>query len=413
MDRGHLELLITRKEIMRHAEKAPANIDTQCIHAGSEPDSAFGSAIPPIYQTSTFVFRTPEEGAARFAGEESGYIYTRMGNPTTASLEESVAALEEGEVALATASGMAAISTVFFSLLSTGDHVVCTASVYGPSRVILERDFSRFGIRSTMVDTSDPDLLRAAVTAETKLVFVETPSNPTLAITDLSVAAGIAHDAGALLVVDNTFMSPVLQKPFRFDADIVLHSVTKFLNGHSDVVGGVVVFRDEDLMREVRKGLHYLGGTMDPHQAWLVRRGIRTLAMRVRKAQENAGALAALLVDHSAVASVRYPGLPGHPQADLIARQMGGPGSLISFDLHGGLDAGRRLLGRVTLPALAVSLGGVESLIQHPASMTHAAVKPSDREAAGITDGLVRLAVGCEDTDDLVDDLRQALDSLG
>jgi methionine-gamma-lyase len=302
---------------------------------------------------------------------------------------------------------------VFFSLLSAGDHVVCTASVYGPSRVILERDFSRFGVASSMVDTSEMDLLRAAVTENTKIVFVETPSNPTLAITNLEMAAEVAHEAGALLVVDNTFMSPVLQKPFRFGADIVLHSVTKFLNGHSDVVGGVMVFRDHELMREVRKGLHYLGGTMDPHQAWLVRRGIRTLAMRVRKAQENAGSLAELLADHAAVKSVRYPGLPGHPQADLISRQMDGPGSLISFDLHGGLEAGRALLGRVRLPALAVSLGGVESLIQHPASMTHAAVKRSDREEAGITDGLVRLAVGCEDEDDLKADLKQALDSLG
>lgn len=405
--------VITRKETMKSDHKSSTNIDTQCIHAGSEPDSVFGSAIPPIFQTSTFVFRTPEQGAARFAGEETGYIYTRMGNPTTTALEECVATLEEGEVALATASGMAAISTVFFSLLSSGDHVVCTASVYGPSRVILERDFSRFEIKSTMVDTSDPGRLKSAMTAETKIVFVETPSNPTLAITDLAMAAEVAHEAGALLVVDNTFMSPVLQKPFRFGADIVLHSVTKFLNGHSDVVGGIMVFQDETLMKEVRKGLHYLGGTMDPHQAWLVHRGIRTLAMRVRKAQENAGALARLLAEHPAVSGVRYPGLPGHPQADLIALQMDGPGSLISFDLHGGLDAGRELLGRVKLPALAVSLGGVESLIQHPASMTHAAVKRSDREAAGITDGLVRLAVGCEDTDDLLTDLEQALNSLG
>jgi cystathionine beta-lyase/cystathionine gamma-synthase len=211
--------------------------------------------------------------------------------------------------------------------------------------------------------------------------------------------------------VDNTFMSPILQKPFRFGADIVLHSVTKFLNGHSDVVGGILVFQDDELMKRVRRVLHHLGGTMDPHQAWLVLRGIRTLAMRVRTAQENAQAVAALLAGHPAVAEVRYPGLPGHPQAALIAQQMSGPGSLVSFEMKGGLDAGRRVLEAVRLPALAVSLGGVESLIQHPASMTHAGVRREDRLAAGITDGLVRLSVGCEDRDDLVADIRQALDA--
>lgn len=397
---------------MKPAEQSGWNIDTDCIHAGSAPDPAFGAVVPPIFQSSTFVFSTPEEGAARFAGEDPGYIYTRMGNPTISALEENVATLEGGAFALATASGMAGVSTVFFALLSAGDHVVCSASVYGPSRVVLERDFSRFGVQASMVDTSDPGLLRAAMTDRTRVVFVETPANPTLTITDLAEAAEIAHGAGAILVVDNTFMSPVLQRPFEHGADIVLHSVTKFLNGHADVVGGVLVFRDEDLMKKVRGVLHYLGGTMDPHQAWLVHRGIKTLAMRVRKAQENAQALAELLVEHPAVAEVRYPGLPGHPQADLISRQMAGPGSLISFELKGGIEAGRRVLGAVHLPALAVSLGGVESLIQHPASMTHAAVNREDRLEAGITDGLVRLAVGCEDRDDLVQDLRQALNTL-
>ncbi|MGW8266677.1 MAG: trans-sulfuration enzyme family protein, partial [Longimicrobiales bacterium] len=223
---------------MRDDDHQKWGIDTECIHAGTEPDPAYGSVAPPIYQTSTFVFRSPEEGAARFAGADPGYIYTRMGNPTIAMLEASVAALEEGTAALATSSGMSAVSTVFFALLSAGDHVVCSASVYGPSRVVLERDFSRFGVRATMVDTSDLSQLRAAVTRETRILFVETPSNPTLAITDLAGAAEIAREAGAKLVVDNTFMSPILQKPFRFGADIVLHSVTKFLNGHADVVGG-------------------------------------------------------------------------------------------------------------------------------------------------------------------------------
>jgi methionine-gamma-lyase len=398
---------------MSHDPKHRWNIDTECIHAGTEPDPVFGAVAPPIYQTSTFVFRTPEEGAARFAGTDPGYIYTRMGNPTIAMLEANVATLEEGTAALATSSGMSAVSTVFFALLSAGDHVVCSSSVYGPSRVVLERDFSRFGVRSSMVDTSDADALRGAITDRTRVVFVETPANPTLAITDMALAAEVAHKAGAVLVVDNTFMSPILQKPFRFGADIVLHSVTKFLNGHSDVVGGVLVFRDDALLKKVRPVLHYLGGTMDPHQAWLVLRGVKTLAMRVRTAQENAKAIAEFLAGHPAVERVAYPGLPGHPQADLIAAQMAGPGSLIAFELKGGIEAGKKLLGAVRIPALAVSLGGVESLIQHPASMTHAAVKREDRLEAGITDGLVRLAVGCEDRDDLLADLEQALRAVG
>jgi methionine-gamma-lyase len=394
------------------AQEEPRDVDTACVHGGYEADPVYGSVAPPIYQTSTFAFETPEVGAARFAGEEAGYIYTRMGNPTTAMLESSVAALEEGTVALATSSGMAAVSTVFFSLLSSGDHVVCSASVYGPTRVVLERDFVRFGVTATMVDTSDTDRLAAAITERTRLVYVETPANPTLAITDIRAAAEVAHEAGALLVVDNTFLSPVLQRPFRFGADVVLHSVTKFLNGHSDVVGGILVFRDEALAKRVRPVLHHLGGTMDPHQAWLVLRGTRTLAMRVRQAQENARAVADLLDSHPAVAEVRYPGLAGHPQAALIARQMEGPGSLISFELEGGLDAGRRLMTAVRLPALAVSLGGVESLIQHPASMTHASVDRLARLEAGITDGLVRLSVGCEGRDALVADMEQALDRV-
>jgi methionine-gamma-lyase len=386
--------------------------DTECVHAGSPVDPMYGSVSPPIYQTSTFVFETPEQGAARFAGEEPGYIYTRLGNPTTSLLETSVAGLEEGTDGLATSTGMGAIATALLALLSSGDHVVCTASVYGPTRLVVERDLSRFGVRSTMVDTSDPEALRAAVTDRTRVVFVETPANPTLAVTDLSLAAELAHAAGAVLVVDNTFMSPVLQKPIRFGADVVVHSVTKFLNGHSDVVGGMLVFGDPELAGRVRPVLHRLGGTMDPHQAWLVLRGLRTLAMRVRQAQRNAVAIAGLLARHPAVERVRYPGLPGHPQGEVIARQMAGSGSLISFELKGGIRAGRALLEAVRLPALAVSLGGVESLIQHPASMTHAGVDREDRLAAGISDGLVRLSVGCEGREDLLEDLDRALDEL-
>ena len=398
---------------MSHHDDHPKwSTDTKCIHAGQAPDALFGAVAPPIYQTSTFAFESTEQGAARFAGKDSGYIYTRLGNPTIHMLEENVAALEEGAGALATASGMAAVSTLFFALLSSGDHVVCSQAVYGPSRLVLERDFARFGVRSTMVETSDTQAMADAVTDKTRLIYVETPSNPTLAITDIAEAARIAHEAGALLAVDNTFCSPILQRPIRFGADVVVHSVTKFINGHADVVGGVLVFQSQEIMKRVKPVLGFLGGTMDPHQAWLVLRGVKTLGLRVRAAQENASACARFLAAHPAVASVAYPGLPGHPQADLIARQMAGPGSLISFELKGGIEAGKKLLGSLKLATLAVSLGGVETLIQHPASMTHAGMSRESRLQAGITDGLVRLAVGCEDKEDLLADFKEGLDAL-
>ena len=395
-----------------HDDHPKWSTDTTCIHAGQAPDALFGAVAPPIYQTSTFAFESTEQGAARFAGKDSGYIYTRLGNPTIHMLEENVAALEEGAGALATASGMAAVSTLFFALLSSGDHVVCSQAVYGPSRLVLERDFARFGVRSTMVETSDTQAMADAVTDKTRLIYVETPSNPTLAITDIAEAARIAHEAGALLAVDNTFCSPILQRPIRFGADVVVHSVTKFINGHADVVGGVLVFQSQEIMKRVKPVLGFLGGTMDPHQAWLVLRGVKTLGLRVRAAQENASACARFLAAHPAVASVAYPGLPGHPQADLIARQMAGPGSLISFELKGGIEAGKKLLGSLKLATLAVSLGGVETLIQHPASMTHAGMSRESRLQAGITDGLVRLAVGCEDKEDLLADFKEGLDAL-
>jgi methionine-gamma-lyase len=359
---------------------------TMAAHAGGI-DPFTGAVMPPIYQSSTFVFRTAAEGAARFAGEDDGFVYTRMGNPTVKALEDAVARLEGGWGGLATSTGMAAVVTLFLHVLGQGLHVVGTDSLYGPSRVVLERDFSRFGVTADFVDTADLDAVRAAMRPETRLLFLETPANPTI----------------------NTFMSPYLQRPFEWGADVVIHSMTKSLNGHSDVVAGMIVTREEKLWAGIRKTLLYMGGTMDPHQAYLVIRGIRTLPLRVEKAQSNAQAVAEFLEGHEKVAWVRFPGLRSHPQYELARRQMRGPGSVISFELRGGLDAGRKLLDAVRVPALAVSLGGVESLIQHPASMTHAAMGREDREAAGITDGLVRFSVGCEDLADLIADLRHAL----
>ena len=382
--------------------------NTKLVHAGI-PDDAHGSVVTPIYQTSTFAFRDAQQGANRFAGTEGGYIYTRIGNPTTVALEENVAQLENGFGATAMASGMGAVSTVYLALLSAGDHIVSTDSVYGPSRGLMEKHMSRFGVASSYVDTSDLANLRAAMRPNTKLVYIETPSNPAMSVTDIAAAAEIAHAAGALLVVDNTFASPHLQKPLDLGADLVLHSVTKFINGHADVVGGIVVSKTEALHKQIRAMLINLGANMDPHQAYLVSRGLKTLALRVERAEQSARLVAPWLEARPEVAWVRYIGLPSHPQHALAGRQMTGYGSMIAFELKGGTEAGRIVMDSVKLAGLAVSLGGVETLISHPASMTHAGMARENRLAAGITDGLVRLSIGIEDVEDIQADLDQAL----
>jgi methionine-gamma-lyase len=388
-----------------------SGFNTKLVHAGI-PDDAYGSVVTPIYQTSTFQFRNAQEGADRFAGKADGFIYTRLGNPTTSALEENVAQLENGFGATAMASGMGAVSTVYMACLSAGDHMVSTDSVYGPSRGLMEKHMSRFGVGSTYVDTSDLRNLEAAIQPNTKLVYVESPSNPAMSVTDIAGAARIAKAHGALLVVDNTFASPHLQKPLDLGADLVLHSVTKFINGHADVVGGIVVAKSEALHKQVRTMMTMLGCNMDPHQAYLVSRGLKTLALRVERAQENAMKVAPWLERHPKIEWLRYIGLPSHPQHELAARQMTGFGSMLSFEVKGGLEAGRIVMDHVHLAGLAVSLGGVETLISHPASMTHAGMARADRLAAGITDGLVRLSVGIEDVEDIMADLDQALSHL-
>jgi methionine-gamma-lyase len=363
----------------------------------------------PIYQSSTFAFPSAEEGAARFAGTSAGPIYTRLGNPTVQALESCVAELEGGCGALATATGMAAVSTVLLALLREGDHVVATHPLYGSSHALLTRFFPRFGVTATFVPATDSAALAAAIRPQTRLILVETPANPTLDLVDLAAAAAAAHTAGIPLVVDNTFAGPHLQRPIEWGADIVLHSMTKSLNGHSDVVAGIIVARERPMLTQLRETASTFGLTMDPHQAWLVLRGIRTLGMRVERAQANALALAQWLEAHDEVERVRYPGLPSHPQFELARRQMSGPGSVIAFELRGGSEAGRILMNSVRMITLAVSLGSVESLIEHPASMTHKGVSEEEQRRQGITPGLVRLAVGCEDPDDLLADLTQAL----
>ena len=384
-------------------------LHTKAIHGGLDPQAHRGAVSVPIYQSSTFAFPSAEEGAARFAGSSPGPVYTRMGNPTVQALESCVTELEEGCGAIATATGMAAVSAVFLALLREGDHVVATHPLYGSSRTLLTRYFSRLGVTSTFVAAVDSAALAAAIRPETRLVYVETPANPTLDLVDLAAASAAARAAGIPLIVDNTFAGPHLQRPMAWGADIVLHSMTKSLNGHSDVVAGIVVAREPAMLAVLRDAAITFGLTIDPHQAWLVLRGIRTLGMRVERAQENAIAIARWLEEHQEVAWVRYPGLPSHPQFELARRQMSGPGSVIAFELHGGTEAGRVLMNSVRMITLAVSLGGVESLIEHPASMTHKGISEDEQRRQGITAGLVRLSTGCEDLADLLADLTQAL----
>ena len=386
-------------------------INSKLIHAGAV-DDPYGSATVPIYQTSTFAFTNAQNGADRFAGRAEGYIYTRLGNPTIDALERQVAELEKGYGAIATSSGMGAVATLYMTLLSQGTHIVGTASVYGPSRGLIEKHFARFGVECTYLDTSKPDQVRCAIRPNTRLLYIETPSNPAMIVTDIRAIAGIAREHGCLVAVDNTFASPYLQRPLELGADISLHSVTKFINGHADVVGGILVARTEALYKALRPMMIALGCNMDPHQAYLVLRGLKTLGIRVERAQANALKIAHWIDAHPKVAWVSYIGLESHPQHELAREQMSGPGSMISFELKGGLGAGRVLMDNVRLATLAVSLGGVETLIEHPASMTHAGMSREDRLEAGISDGLVRYSVGIEDADDLIADLKQALDRV-
>lgn len=385
--------------------------ETKVVHAGIE-DNEHLAVVPPIYQTSTFKFRDAEHGAKLFRGEEEGFIYTRMGNPTIKAFENAMAILENGYRALACASGMAAIHTVFTSLVSKGDHLICSKAVYGPTVTLLNNVMRRYGVEATFADTSGIDEVKKSFRDSTKIVYVETPGNPTLVISDIRAIADLAHEHGALMVVDNTFMSPILQKPLDMGADIVLHSLTKFLNGHADVVGGVVVVKDEETYKNFRKTLSQIGGVLSPFDAFLVHRGIKTLSIRMEKHCKNAQIIAEFLESHPKVEWVRYPGLKSHPQYEIAKKQMSEFGGMIVFELRGGVKAGKTLMNNVHLLQLAVSLGGVESLIQHPASMTHSSMDKETRLQAGITDGLVRISVGIEKSDELIADLEQALQLL-
>jgi cystathionine beta-lyase/cystathionine gamma-synthase len=376
---------------------------TRVIHAGDRQD-ATGAVTVPIYQVSTFRQKEP--------GLEGEYVYARTGNPTRAALEAALAALEEGKHGLAFGSGMAAITSLALSLLSQGDHVVAIRDLYGGSRRLFDRIMRNFGINFTYVQGSSASEFENAMRPETKIVWIESPTNPLLQIVDISMAAKVAHEHHALLVVDNTFASPYLQEPLKLGADIVVHSTTKYLGGHSDLVGGAVVLSDPSLYEKVRFAQNAAGAVPGPFDCWLVLRGIKTLAVRMERHCANAQRIAEHLSSHPKVAKVLYPGLTSHHQHALATKQMTGFGGMVSFYLKGDLEACRRFLGHVRIFTLAESLGAVESLIEHPSSMTHASVPKEERERIGVNDSLVRLSVGIEDAEDLVTDLSQALDHV-
>ena len=376
-----------------------ARFSTICIHAGQEPDPSTGAIITPIYQTSTYVQEA--------LGRHKGYEYARTRNPTRSALEANLAAIENGRAAFAFASGMAATGAVM-TLLQSGDHVVVTDNTYGGTYRLFERVLRRYRLDFTYVDTSDVAAIRDAIRPQTKMLFLETPTNPVLRLTDLSAACEVAHARGVAVVVDNTFASPAVQRPLDFGADLVVHSTTKFLNGHSDSVGGVVVAVRDEHIEWLRFVQNAEGAILGPMDAWLVLRGTKTLPIRMERHNANAMVLAEYLAAHPKVARVHYPGLRSHPQHGLACRQMRGFGGLIAFEL-GSLERARALLEGVRLMALAESLGGVETLISHPATMTHASVPPERRLQIGLTDDMVRISVGIEDVDDLTEDLGQAL----
>ncbi|SUB88054.1 Methionine gamma-lyase [Porphyromonas macacae] len=386
---------------------------TRAIHAGSQKNE-FGTLAQPIYQTSTFVFENAEQGGRRFALEEEGYIYTRLGNPTCTVVEEKVANLEGAEACVSAASGIGAISSAIWVCVQAGDHIVAGKTLYGCTFAFLNHGLSRYGVEVSFVDTRDPENVRKAMRPNTKLVYIETPANPNMYITDIKAVCDIAHkQEGVKVMVDNTYCSPYLCRPLEFGADIVVHSATKYLNGHGDVIAGFVAGTKEYIDQVRLLGIKDLtGASMSPFDAYLINRGMKTLHIRMDRHCENALKVAEFLQTHPAIEKIMYPGLPSFPQYELAKKQMDKPGAMIAFELKGGREAGIKLMNSVHLCALAVSLGDTETLIQHPASMTHSPYTPEERAASDISEGLVRLSVGLENAEDIIADLKLALDQL-
>lgn len=378
--------------------------DTLAIHAGQEPDPTTGAIMTPVYLTSTYVQKGP--------GEHTGFEYSRSQNPTRFALQDCLAALEGGKYGAAFASGLAAMDCLLHGL-SAGDHVVCSDDLYGGSFRLFDKVFRHMGLEFTYVDMTQPANVREAIRpGKTKMIWIETPTNPMLKLVDLAEMAKIAREAGAISVCDNTFLSPYFQRPLEHGIDVVVHSMTKYLNGHSDVVGGCVVTSDEKLAEGIYFRQNAIGGVLGAMDSFLVLRGLKTLGVRMERHQENAKKIAAYLEAHPKVRKVIWPGLESHPQHELAKRQMKGFGGMLSFEIDGGLEAANKFLRSVKVFALAESLGGVESLIEHPAIMTHASVPKERREALGISDGLIRLSVGIENVEDLIDDLENAFSAV-
>lgn len=383
---------------------------TRAIHAGYDPAEEHGALTPPVHLTSTFAFESAEAGGEMFAGTREGHFYSRISNPTTDLLERRLASLEGGEAAVATASGMGAITAVLWSFLQAGDEVITDQTLYGCTFAFMRDGLTRFGVTVRQVDMTDPAALAAAISDKTRIVYFETPANPNMRLVDIGAISRIARAAGAKVVVDNTYATPVLTRPLSLGADVVVHSATKYLGGHGDLVGGIAVGGVEDMRRVRLVGVKDMtGAVMSPFTAFLVLRGLKTLSLRMARHGESALAVARWLETQPAVASVFYPGLAGFPQHMLAARQMAHGGGMMAFELKGGHAAGVAMMNRLTLIRRAVSLGDAETLIQHPASMTHSTYTPQERAEAGIGEGLVRLSVGLEDVADILGDLERAL----
>ena len=388
------------------------NIETQAIHAGRIHDEQFGSLATPLYQTSTFIFDNAEQGARRFAGEEDGFIYSRLGNPTTRQLEQRVAAMEGMEDAAATATGMGAVSGALLANLASGDHLIASKAVYGCSYALMAHQLTKWGIEVTFVDMTDPSNIEKAIKPNTKLLFLETPINPNMVVLDLASICAIAKKHEILSIVDNTFLTPVLQQPVKFGADIVIHSATKYLNGHGDVVAGIICGSQEMINHIKMTILKDVGATMSPHDAWLILRGIKTLPIRMERHCSNAQQIAEFLSNHNMVENVYYPGLPTHSGHQYIGEQMNAAGGVIAFEIKGDIAQGEAFINRMKLFSIAVSLGDAESLIQHPASMTHSPYTQEERLEAGISDTLIRISCGLENAEDLIADLKTSLDQI-
>lgn len=394
-------------------EMKKIGLGTTAIHSGTVKN-LYGTLAVPIYQTSTFIFDSAEQGGKRFALEEAGYIYTRLGNPTTTVLEEKIAALEEGEAAVAMSSGMGAISSTLWTILKAGDHIVTDKTLYGCTFALMCHGLTRFGVEVSFVDTSNLEEVKNAMKENTRVVYLETPANPNLKIVDLEEISKIAHtNPNTLVVVDNTFATPYIQKPLKLGVDIVVHSVTKYLNGHGDVIAGLVV-TNKALADQIRFiGLKDMtGAVLGPQDAYYIVRGMKTFEIRMERHCKNAKAIAEFLDKHPKIEKVYYPGLETHEGYNIVKKQMKDFGGMISFELKGGYEAGKTLLNNLKLCSLAVSLGDTETLIQHPASMTHSPYTKDEREAAGITEGLVRLSVGLENVEDIIADLEQGLEKI-